>query len=238
MPPRTIAIGDIHGSLRAFDALLNAIAPEPDDTIVTLGDYVNRGPDSRGVLDRLIRLDRQCRLFPILGNHDEMLLNAIKDTRPGLTRARIAWLRMGGTATLASYGAAVDSFDVTDIKLIPPAHTAFLERCLPYYETETHIFLHANYDPNLELDEQPIDLLRWESIRDRMPGPHVSGKTVIAGHSAQKSGTVLVEKGLVCIDTHCYGGGWLTAFEVNQRLVWQTNIAGEVRPNSPYRVSL
>ena len=74
--PATIAIGDIHGCSAALDALLDAIRPRPEDTIVTLGDYINRGPDSRGVLDRLIDLGRRCRLVPLLGNHDQMLLEA------------------------------------------------------------------------------------------------------------------------------------------------------------------
>ncbi|MGE3821347.1 MAG: metallophosphoesterase, partial [Isosphaeraceae bacterium] len=76
MPARTIAIGDVHGCSAALDALLDATAPGPEDEIVMLGDYVNRGPDSRGVLERLINLGRRCRLVPILGNHDQKLLEA------------------------------------------------------------------------------------------------------------------------------------------------------------------
>ena len=71
MNPRTIAIGDIHGCSAALDALVEAIRPRPEDCIVTLGDYINRGPDSRGVIERLIELTRRCRLLPILGNHDQ-----------------------------------------------------------------------------------------------------------------------------------------------------------------------
>ena len=74
MPGRIIAIGDIHGYSAALAALLEAIAPRAEDTIVTLGDYVDRGPDSPGALDQLIALAARCRLVPLLGNHDEMLL--------------------------------------------------------------------------------------------------------------------------------------------------------------------
>ena len=77
---RTIAIGDIHGCSVALAALLGVIEPCPDDLLVTLGDYINRGPDSRGVLDRLIKLSNQCRLVPLLGNHEEMLFEALSDT--------------------------------------------------------------------------------------------------------------------------------------------------------------
>ena len=67
MPSRTIAIGDIHGCSTALVALLELIAPQPDDTLITLGDYVDRGIDSKGVLDLLIALKDRCRLIPILG---------------------------------------------------------------------------------------------------------------------------------------------------------------------------
>src|SRR3954465_12751867 len=118
MIPRTIAIGDIHGCSAALDALLDAIRPRPEDTIVTLGDYIDRGPDSRGVLDLLIDLGRRCRLVPLLGNHDEMLLGVRTSRHP------ISWLvGMGGNATLDSYGPA------RDLSLIPAEHFEFLERC-------------------------------------------------------------------------------------------------------------
>ena len=87
MTPRTIAIGDIHGCSAALDALIAAIRPRPDDVIVTLGDYIDRGPDSQGVLEPLIDLGRRCRLIPILGNHDQMLL----DVRSGNTRSTGSW---------------------------------------------------------------------------------------------------------------------------------------------------
>ena len=86
MNPRTIAIGDIHGCSAALDALLEAIRPRPEDCIVTLGDYINRGPDSRGVIERLIELKDRCRLVPLLGNHDQMLL----DVRSGTVPDRLA----------------------------------------------------------------------------------------------------------------------------------------------------
>src|SRR6476646_6469852 len=127
MKPRTIAIGDIHGCSAALDALLAAIRLRPEDVIVTLGDYINRGPDSRGVLDRLIDLGHRCRLISILGNHDQMLL----DVRTG--KYPIFWLfDIGGTATLDSYGPGRDP------GRIPKEHYEFLEGCLDFFETDTH----------------------------------------------------------------------------------------------------
>ncbi len=217
MDARTIAIGDIHGCSAAFHALIEAIHPQPDDVMVTLGDYINRGLDSRDVLDRLIDLGRRCRLVPILGNHDQMLLEARSGLHP------TTWLGMGGIATLDSYGTD------RDLALIPDEHFAFLEGCLDHHETETHIFVHANYDPELPMAEQSVSMLRWESLRDMTPGPHDSGKIVIVEHSSQKSGEILDLGHLKCIDTHCHGGGWQTALEVNAGDVWQVDREGRMR---------
>jgi serine/threonine protein phosphatase 1 len=224
MPARTIAIGDVHGCSRALEFLLAAIRPRPGDVVVTLGDYVNRGPDSRGVLDRLIALERECTLVPILGNHDEQLLAAVAG-EPG---AVFDWLDMGGGATLASY----DALRITEAELvrIPAAHLAFLERCRDFHETDTHIFVHAQYDPDRPMTEQSPHELRWESLRSDTPGPHISGKTVIAGHTSQKTGETLNLGHLVCIDAYCYGGGWLTALDVHTEDVWQVNRQGDMRP--------
>jgi serine/threonine protein phosphatase 1 len=223
MRPRTIAIGDVHGCSLALEALLAAIGPRPDDVIVTLGDYVNRGPDSRGVLARLIELERQCKMVPILGNHDEVLLAALAGEPRGLSDLLDMW----GGPTLMSYGAG--QITEADLVRIPPAHRAFLERCRDYYETDTHIFVHGSYDPDMAMDEQSPGWLRWESLRDGIPDPHVSGKRAIVGHTSQKSGEVLDLGHVVCIDTFCYGGGWLTALDVDTDEVWQANHRGELR---------
>src|SRR5262245_37847694 len=76
VPSRTIAIGDVHGCSTALAALLDAIGPVESDTVVTLGDYIDRGPDSKGVIEQLIALEQRCRLVPLLGNHEEMILGA------------------------------------------------------------------------------------------------------------------------------------------------------------------
>jgi serine/threonine protein phosphatase 1 len=245
MRPRTIAIGDIHGCLRGFQALLGAIQPRPDDVIVTLGDYVNRGPDSRGVLERLIALEQQCHLVSILGNHDQMFLRILQAAREaiadrpsgwkpleGLEMNLSGWLVMGGKATLASYGITRTRASPAALAGIPDEHQAFLERCRDFYETDTHLFVHAQYDPDLPLGEQPPYVLRWVSLREEVPGPHVSGKRAIVGHSSQKTGAILNLGHLVCIDTYCYGGGWLTALDVHTEEVWQASRQGGLRATS------
>ena len=224
MPGRTIAIGDVHGCSKALSALLDAIDAQPDDTIVTLGDYIDRGLDSRGVLNLLIALDERCRLIPLMGNHDRMLLDIFAPARRGRSGlSREIWLGCGGVATLQSYG------DLDHPNDIPEEHIAFLHSCRLYHESDTHLFMHANYQPDRPLSEQSVGMLLWESLRSDIPEPHISGKTAIVGHTSQKSGEVLDLGYLLCIDTYCYGGGWLTALDVDTKQVWQANERGELR---------
>jgi serine/threonine protein phosphatase 1 len=216
MAARTIAIGDPHGCSLALAALLQAIDPRPNDTIITLGDYVDRGLDSKGVLDQLIALADRCRLVPLLGNHDQMMLFA----RNGKDDFRF-WLNCGGITALDSYGSS------GRIELIPLAHFRFLERCQPYYQTETHFFVHANYRPDLPLDKQDDHTLLWLSLRDFVPGPHYSGKVAVLGHTPQPDALDLGH--LICLDTGCCNGGWLTALDVVSGQKWQVNERGDLR---------
>ena len=218
MPARLIAISDIHGCLAALRAILDAVKPVSDDTIVALGDYIDRGPDSRGVIECLIKLQSSCNLIPLLGNHDAMLV----DICSGREDLLPDWLLFGGNATLSSYG-------LTKPDAIPQNHVAFLEDCLLYYETEKHIFLHATYDPALPLERQTLQMLLWDKIRPVPPGPHCSGKTVIVGHTAQRNGEILDLGYLKCIDTCCYGEGWLTALDLQSGQIWQADKAGKMR---------
>jgi serine/threonine protein phosphatase 1 len=213
---RVLAIGDIHGCAGALDALLEAVRPGPDDLVITLGDYVDRGQDSKGVLDRLIALSGQTRLVPILGNHDQMMLDARSDPE------KQHWLeaRDWGRKTLASYGPDATLADV------PGAHWAFLERCVESYELDTHFFVHANAYPDTPLAEQPSFMLRWEKLHHARP--HESGKTMVCGHTSQKSGKPRNLGHAVCIDTWVYGRGSLTALEVRTGAIWQATEDGLV----------
>ena len=218
MPARTIAIGDIHGCFIALAALIDAIDPQPDDKLVTLGDYVNKGLDSKGVLDLLLKLEPSCILIPLLGNHDAIMLAAIEG---GLSVE--GWKAIGGTATLQSYG---ESERICDI---PATHADFLRQCRMWYETPTHFFVHAAYDPEVPLDQQDDATLLWQGIRDEIPGPHCSGKAAIVGHTSQKNGEILDAGHLFCIDTYCWNGGWLTAMDVESGKVWQVDEGGRLR---------
>ena len=212
--PRKIAISDIHGCSIALESLLKLIDPKPDDTIICLGDFVDRGLDSKGVLDLLIELSDRCNLVPILGNHDEMMLKA-RDDESGF----VIWTSCGGYSALASYG------DSDKLDQIPDSHFEFLESCVSLFETDTHFFVHASYKPNTPFERQDRLTLRWESISENLPGPHFSGKIAVVGHTPQSA--ILDIGHLICLDTGCGFDGLLTAMDVHSRQVWQVDERGQ-----------
>jgi serine/threonine protein phosphatase 1 len=211
---RELAIGDIHGCARSFSALLEVLKPERTDTIVLLGDYIDRGPDSCEVLDMILELNQRCTVIALAGNHEKMLLQARSES--DMLRE---WLRQGGQATLDSY---LQSGYPGGIDTIPARHWRFLlEQTLDYWETDNCIFVHATIDPELDLHEQPDFLLFWQSFAD--PTIHKSGRQIICGHTSQKSGLPAVFDRGVCIDTWACGGGWLTCFDTGQQTFIQCN---------------
>jgi len=219
---RTLAIGDIHGCSQALRALLDAVKPGPDDWLITLGDYVDRGPDSYGVIEQLLGLHRTGRLIALRGNHEEMMLLA----RESQEKLR-CWLECGGKLALRSYSALGDAGKLADV---PDAHWHFLERlCIDWHETDTHIFVHANVCPSLPMDEQLSLMLRWGVLDRARSEPHCSGKLLICGHTQQRSGLPLNLGHTVCLDTWPYGNGWLTCLDAATGQIWQANQAGRLR---------
>ena len=107
-------------------------------------------------------------------------------------------------------------------------HLDFLRSCRLFFETERHFLVHANYQANLPLDLQPRQVMLWPSLKDRQPGPHCSGKLAVVGHTAQKNGEILDLGYLKCIDTCCYGDGWLTAMELETGRLWQADKEGKL----------
>jgi serine/threonine protein phosphatase 1 len=224
MAGRTIAIGDVHGCSPALRTLLDTIGPDADDVVVTLGDYIDRGPDSKGVLDLLLDLAGYCRLVALLGNHEEMLLAALSDRK-----VLEGWLACGGVEAVLSYGWAPGGPRRGLDALIPQEHWRFLAGCRPFYLTDTHFFVHAGYVPQLPPEEQPAEALRWRVTDRHTARPYRPGITAVVGHTPQYSGEVLDLGFLICIDTNCHRGGWLTALEVGTGQIWQADREGRLR---------
>ena len=215
MPNRTIAIGDIHGCDVAFEVLLDHLQPDSTDSLIVLGDVVDRGPNTRRAVELLLELHRQCHVIFLKGNHEEMMQHALVEST-----VNGAWLTFGGESTLLSYGGTFDG--------IPNEHFEFLFGGRNYWETDTEIFVHAGLIPELPLNEQPPEALRWQHLTGEET-PHVSGKRVICGHTALYGGYPVVGNGWVCIDTFVYGGMFLTALDIGTDTIHQARQSGELR---------
>jgi serine/threonine protein phosphatase 1 len=213
---RQFTIRDIHGCLTALQVLDKELAFGDGDIVVTLGDYVDRGPDSRGVIEFLLGLRKRCHLVALRGNHEIMMLHA-RDDRSLL----LDWIACGGDATLDSYGA-------TGFQDVPGSHWDFIAGTARYHETEHDFFVHANVLPDLPLKDQPDYNLFWEHLGGAV-ARHISGRRMLCGHTPQASGLPLGLGHTVCLDTHACGGGWLTCLETESGMYWQANQKGELR---------
>jgi serine/threonine protein phosphatase 1 len=207
--------------------VLDDIRPTEQDTLVILGDVIDRGSDSRGVIERLMDLEGGCKLILLKGNHEEMLLGALQGRDD-----RKFWLACGGQKTLDSYN--IKSGDPNEI---PRAHLDFLKQTRPYFETETHIFVHANYDPTRTLDLQSSTTLLWRTMKPADAKAHISGKVAVVGHTVFPAMVDLCF--LKCIDTGCGRGGPLTALDVlSGRLFVSGDSRGPDRPDAPTEETL
>lgn len=213
---RTLAIGDIHGCDTALVELLHALNVTPDDTLIVLGDVIDRGPNSKRCIDILLDIRNFCQFRYIMGNHEEMMLDALSGGE-----WKNSWPRYGGWEMLHSYGGSFEG--------IPDSHLDFIRNGESYIETDTTIFSHASIRGEYPLEVQDKHWLRWSRI-SRNCLPHFTGKRVICGHSAQESGLPLVLPGWVCIDTCVYGeNGALTAIDVDNDLIYQSEESGKYR---------
>ena len=217
---RLLAIGDIHGHVRALDALLEEVAPTASDIVVFLGDYVDKGPCVKETLDRLCELSENSAWVFLRGNHDQMFLDAC------LNHSEIGiWECLAGEGPLDSYGRGKTE-DL--IAAIPSAHVEFLrDRCQNYFEHSRFIFVHGGIRPHLEPEEEEAYRLQWMVLSTA--APHLSQKTIICGHSAQSSGQIADLEHTICIDTAISKGGYLTCLDLTNSCCIQANEAGELR---------
>jgi len=208
--PRIFAVGDIHGHADALDRLLKRLTPVPGrDSLVFLGDYVNRGPDVRGVLERLRTLMIEMPGVVCLeGNHERALLDYARTGDAGLLRQ----LRhMGVEATLASYGDRTANA-LLGLEFMPPEHREFLANLRPFHRIPGYLFVHGG----VPLDREPEDCdpLALQTMHmDFLKAEPREGETVIFGHTSLA--TPLVAPGRIGVDTGSHkDGGMLTALEL------------------------
>ena len=216
--PRRIFIGDVHGHYDGLMRLLSLIDPIASDQVYFVGDLIDRGPKSAQVVEFVRQSPYQC----VLGNHEQLLLDAFQNGEVDMSRLQ-AWLYSGGQATLASYSNMDALFD----------HLDWL-RSLPLYIDLDDVWLvHAGINPHLSLSEQTPQELCW--IRETFhynPRPYFKNKLIITGHTITFTfpgippGQITQGAGWLDIDTGAYHpkSGWLTGVDIDNQIVHQFNV--------------
>jgi len=207
-----IAIGDIHGCAQSLDALLDKLDLGSGDHLLFVGDYIDRGPDSRGVIDRLLRLRDEVKCTFLRGNHEAMMLDYLD------TGSFNLWRVNGGVSTLQSYAGAGGG-DTN----IPDSHAEFVRETKLYHETDAFFFVHAGLRADLTIEEnlsrEDERTFLWE--RDHLGADDVAWeKPVVCGHTPRPE-PINREK-LIHVDTGCVyhmqpGMGRLTAVHLPER---------------------
>ncbi len=205
--PRTFVIGDIHGCLDPLRRLMERIPWEPaTDCLVFVGDYIDRGPDSKGVVDFILQLRRLgASVRCVLGNHERMLLDFLAERNQQL------YMVNGGLQTLESYhGRGCGQGP----EAIPAEHMAFYRSLEPYLELPECFVVHAGFRPGVPLDSQSQEDLTW--IREAFIYSDCDfGKPVIFGHTPFYE--PYMDRCKIGIDTGAVYGGRLTCLELPAR---------------------
>jgi len=204
---KIFAIGDIHGCLEKLQTLIKNIGADPqNDTLIFIGDYIDRGNSSREVVDYVIRLkNKYKKVVCLLGNHEYMLIRYLEGVDEDI------YLENGGMATLHSYGIPLSDEPKKRKAKIPSEHRRFYESLLLHYETKNYIFVHAGLKPGLPLCEQTMYDLLW--IRHEFIDAEIDfGKMVVFGHTPLTYPLIMSNK--IGIDTGAVYGGKLTCVEL------------------------
>ena len=210
---RIFAVGDIHGCSHLLRRLLDRIPFDPKaDTLLFLGDYLDRGPDVRGTVETILRLKGTSdNVICLRGNHEQMFLDCYLEGRD-----EELFLANGGAETLSSYGLTLA--ETLTGKGFPEEHLLFLASLPLYHETAEYLFVHAGLRPGIPLAEQSPDDLLW--IRyEFIDSDWNFGKTVVFGHTPLYE--PLLGRERIGIDTGAVYGGQLTCIELPSRKIFQ-----------------
>lgn len=212
---KIFAIGDLHGCNSKLDALMEKLhINAKEDILVFVGDYVDRGPDSKGVVDSILEIRRAVdHVICLKGNHELMFLNYYCERRD-----EELFMHNGGLTTLMSYGFMKEG--KAEIFNVPDSHMQFFSTLRPFYETDHYIFVHAGLRPGIPLEQQTLNDLLW--IRDIfINSPYDFGKTVIFGHTPISFADPYIDKNKIGIDTGAVFGGKLTCLELPEMILHQ-----------------
>jgi serine/threonine protein phosphatase 1 len=212
---RLFAIGDIHGCIDELATLMRSIAPSRGDTVVFVGDYVDRGPSANDVIELLLDAEHsEAEMVFLKGNHEDMMLSFLG--YPG--HYGESFLFNGGAQTLESYG--IGETDMEEVvNRIPASHVDFLKRLGTSYYRPPYFFVHAGIAPLRQLEEQSVEDMLW--IRQEFIfHPHQTGATVVFGHTPMRAVMVDLPYKLG-IDTGLVYGGKLTCLEFTEGVSYQ-----------------
>jgi|ERR1043165_644191 serine/threonine protein phosphatase 1 len=217
---RIFAIGDIHGCNNTFKALVEKCAPEKTDKIYCLGDYIDRGPDSKAVIDHILSLREQgYTVYTLRGNHEQLMMDSVKEVRK-----YEHWLRNGGIETLSSFGISI--YDE-----MPELYKNFFNETEFYIADGRFIFVHAGLNFQKSDIFEDKDAMLW--IRDWKPSRgRLEGRLIIHGHTPRRRKFILEHQihGTVNIDGGCVypkesGLGNLVAYNATEdQFIFQENI--------------
>jgi len=233
------AVGDIHGQVTMLRAMLDRLRSLPlrdDDILIFIGDYIDRGEDSRAVIQTLLQLrEERSGVVFLRGNHEQLILEARKGPPPEpadregymlLAESLLNWLQNGGAETLYSYG--VEDF-MRWWEFIPESHWEFIRATELEYITEHYHFVHAGLLPpgktweGADWDLDPRLWIREPFLKSKAD---FGGRRVVFGHTPQTSGRPLLQRNKIGIDTGAVYGGPLTT------VVLEENFTGR-RPPPP-----
>ena len=204
---RKFAIGDIHGNIEKLEDLLAKIRPKEKDTLIFLGDYIDRGDSSKEVVEALLQLARRCNCVFLRGNHEQLFLEYLEHGT-----GKDMWIDNGGRQTIKSYTG--DTRALPGKKLvssIPPEHMDFFTHLRWYFEDDDYIYVHAGVMPSIEMHRQDCFDFIW--IRgDFINNPTGLKKKVIFGHTPQFEPVIMPD--IIGIDTGAGHGRYLTAVKL------------------------
>lgn len=188
MRNRLIAIGDIHGEVEKLNSLIDRLDLQKQDKVIFLGDYIDRGLNSKAVIERILDLSKKIECVFLKGNHEDMLLKTkITQSQDDIEH----WLLSGGISTYDNYG---------DYPAIFNTHGKFLDSLKLYHIEQNYMFVHAGINPKKELSEQTKDDLLW--IREEfLDNSHNLPYKIIFGHTPFREPLILDDK--IGIDTGC-----------------------------------
>lgn len=217
VPGKLFAVGDIHGCCEEVSHLLEHLKKTltPDDTVIFIGDYIDRGPDTKGVVDTLLLFkEKYPRTHFLQGNHEEMFLGFLD----GQTRSGAMFFPNGGKITLDSYG-ITDLDPKSVVETLPKEHLNFFRTLERYIITKEFVFVHAGLHPLADLLEQKDKHIYW--IRDEfIQNIHKFEKLIVFGHTPYHE--VMSHPGYkLGIDTGLVYGNKLSCVELTTKTLYQ-----------------